>query len=494
MVKRSKQSEVSDIDLSDKITMKLHHKLFLTFVLIIASTFTGVSIYLDRSLNDKNMIQLRETIKKHTLASSLILSKQGTKTSSIEKMTRQLGQTLNLRVTVISSDGKVFADSEIDNTGLSKMDNHLVRPEIQAAIKNGEGWSQRFSATLKKDIMYYAVPSKFDGFNGFIRLAIPVEKVNLIAHNTEMFLWFSLLIAFIVSLLAALIAFNLISKPIRELAQKANQIAAGDFSTKLVVNKKDEVGELANSLNIMSENIRNTITELRKLEMIRKDFVANVSHELRTPISNIKGYAETLLDGAIDDTKHAKDFIKIIYEESDRLAYLINDILDLSKTESDTFKLSLKQNNLFEIVNESIKKLEKEASNKSISIKNELKRDMCAISDKGLLTQVFINLIHNAIKYSHDNSDIIVSSSTTNNFIKIEVKDFGIGIPEQDLSRIFERFYRVDKARSKDLGGTGLGLAIVKHTVQAHGGDVFVKSIEGQGSTFGFTIPYITSL
>jgi len=460
-------------------------------VLIIASTFIVVFIYLDKSLNEKNLAQLKETIKRQTLASSLILSKQSSKSSSIEEISHKLGTTLNLRVTIISSNGTVFGDSEIDPSDLSKMDNHLVRPEIQDAIKKGEGWSQRFSTTLKKNILYYAIPLDLNGFKGFIRLAIPIERVNLMAHNTEVFLWFSLAVAFIASLLVALIAFKLISKPIRELAQKANQIAAGDFSTKLVVNKKDEVGELANSLNIMSENIRSRMAELRKLEGIRKDFVANVSHELRTPISNIKGYAETLLDGAIDDTKHAKEFIKIIYGESDRLAYLINDILDLSKIESDAFKLNLKQNDLFEIVNDSIKRLEKDAGHKSISIKNKLDAASHALCDQGLLTQVFINLIHNAIKYSQDNSEITISSSVSNDLVRVEVKDTGIGIPEQDLPRIFERFYRVDKARSKDLGGTGLGLAIVKHIVQAHGGEVFVTSVEGKGSTFGFTLPIV---
>jgi two-component system phosphate regulon sensor histidine kinase PhoR len=231
------------------------------------------------------------------------------------------------------------------------------------------------------------------------------------------------------------------------------------------------------------------ITELRRLETIRTDFVANVSHELRTPVSNIRGYAETLLDGAIDDKKNAHDFTKIIYNESGRLASLINDILDLSKIESDTFKLNLGQHNLYEIVNKAINKLGKDAGNKNIVVDNVVNKELNFNVDESLLTQVLINLLHNAIKYSHENSKITVSSNIQQGLVTVDVEDQGIGIPERDLPRIFERFYRVDKARSKELGGTGLGLAIVKHIIQVHGGEVSVKSVEGQGSVFSFTIP-----
>jgi len=473
--------------------MKLHHKLFITFGLITAAALVFIFIYLDKNLNKTYMSQLKDNIKKQTQSTKTLLLREDLTRASIDDVVYKTGKDLALRVTVIDSKGVVVGDSELKHDDVLKLENHLARPEIIDTIKNGEGWSQRFSTTLKKDIIYYATTFNSKSFNGFIRFSIPVEKVGLAYYNIEETLFVSLFIVFIATLIVALVAFHLISKPIRSLVKQAQKIAAGDYSSKIPVTKKDEVGELARSLNSLSENISNRISEIlrnnAKFENIRKDFVANVSHELRTPIANIKGYAETLLDGAIDDEKHARDFIKIIHGESDRLASLINDILDLSKIESDTFKLNLKQNDLFEIVNTVVKLLEKDAKVKSISIHNKLKMGTSVVSDQGLLIQVFINLIHNAIKYSHSNTNITVTSSTSNNFIKIEVEDQGIGIPEQDLSRIFERFYRVDKARSKELGGTGLGLAIVKHIIQAHSGDVFVRSAEGKGSTFGFTIP-----
>ena len=235
----------------------------------------------------------------------------------------------------------------------------------------------------------------------------------------------------------------------------------------------------------------NDITETRKLELIRRDFVANVSHELRTPISNIKGYSETLIDGAINDKDHALDFISVINKEAVRLAELINDLLDLARIESGTFGLEREAVSPKELVDNVVSSLEKISLSKEIRIINDIGLDIENMSvDKNLITQVFFNLIHNAVKYTPKSSgDVRVSVMRVPGGLKFTVTDNGIGIPERDIERIFERFYMVDKARSRDLGGTGLGLAIVKHIVQLHGGEVFAKSTEGKGSEFSFTIP-----
>ncbi|MEA3305897.1 MAG: ATP-binding protein, partial [Candidatus Omnitrophota bacterium] len=232
------------------------------------------------------------------------------------------------------------------------------------------------------------------------------------------------------------------------------------------------------------------ITELRKLERIRRDFVANVSHELRTPISSIKGYTETLLEGALEDKGNAKDFLKIIYADSERLAKLIDDLLDLSKIESSKLKMSLKPWAIEPIIKRVVSGLNKQAKDKSITIKIDIPKDISNIlADEVRIAQVLLNLIDNAIKYTESKGSITVSANEQNKFIQVDVFDNGVGIPEKDLPRLFERFYRVDKARSRELGGTGLGLSIVKHIIQAHNGEVSVQSVLGQGSTFTFTIP-----
>lgn len=232
------------------------------------------------------------------------------------------------------------------------------------------------------------------------------------------------------------------------------------------------------------------ITGLRRLEKIRQDFVANVSHELRTPVTSIKGYAETLLEGALEDKENARDFLKIIYSDSDRLARLIDDLLDLSKIESGKLRMVLKPCALMPIVDRVIRGLERYAKDKSITIKSDIPKDIPnLLADESRIAQVLLNLIDNAIKYTENKGLITISAKKQDKFVRIDVSDVGVGIPEKDLPRIFERFYRVDKARSRELGGTGLGLSIVKHIVQAHNGEVFVKSLVAQGSTFSFIIP-----
>ncbi len=231
------------------------------------------------------------------------------------------------------------------------------------------------------------------------------------------------------------------------------------------------------------------ITELRRLEKVRQDFVANVSHELRTPIASIQGYAETLLDGAIDDKKNAKDFVKIIAEDSRRLARLIEDLLDLSKIESGKMKMVPEPLEIGPTVKRILKVLEKPVKNKSISAKADIPEDLPKVlADPERLSQVFMNLLDNAVKYTPEGGSVTVTACRDHDRIRVDVSDSGIGIPETDLPRIFERFYRVDKSRSQELGGTGLGLSIVKHIVQAHGGEVSVRSVLGQGSTFSFTL------
>jgi PAS domain S-box len=232
------------------------------------------------------------------------------------------------------------------------------------------------------------------------------------------------------------------------------------------------------------------ISELRRLENVRKDFVANVSHELRTPISSIKGFAETLIDGGLQDKKHAREFLEIIHADAERLAALINDILDLSKIESGRMNLLLRPCALAPVVDKVLNALQPQGGEKSLVITREIPSDLPLITaDEDKLAQILLNLIDNAVKYTPEQGRITVTASFAAPFVVIEVSDTGIGIPEEDLPRIFERFYRVHKDRSREMGGTGLGLSIVKHLVQAHRGDIVVESVLGKGSTFRFTIP-----
>ncbi|WP_096153014.1 MULTISPECIES: two-component system histidine kinase PnpS [Bacillus] len=228
------------------------------------------------------------------------------------------------------------------------------------------------------------------------------------------------------------------------------------------------------------------ITEIKKLEQMRKDFVANVSHELKTPITSIKGFSETLLDGAMNDKDTLEHFLSIILKESDRLQTLIQDLLDLSKMEKQGFPLNIQVLDIHELLEEVIVMLSGKAKNKEINL-NLVKKDSPPLfikADSARLKQIFINLVNNALAYTSINGTVSVKVTEDRENIVVEVSDTGIGISEEELPRIFERFYRVDKARSRNSGGTGLGLAIVKHLVEAHHGQVSVRSKVNEGTTF----------
>ena len=234
------------------------------------------------------------------------------------------------------------------------------------------------------------------------------------------------------------------------------------------------------------------ITELRRLEKVRQDFVANVSHELRTPVSTIRGYAETLLEGALEDKAHAREFLRIIYDDAGRLTKLINDLLDLSRIESGKMKLALEECSLEAVVDKVLTGMDKEARKNSVTLKKEVPPRLSKIRiDEAAIAQVLLNLVENAVKYNNAGGGVTIGARETPRSIEVSVSDTGIGIPQEDIPRIFERFYRVDKARSRDRGGTGLGLSIVKHIIQSHHGEVFVESRLDGGSTFRFTLPKV---
>ncbi|HLP76108.1 MAG TPA: ATP-binding protein, partial [Candidatus Paceibacterota bacterium] len=230
------------------------------------------------------------------------------------------------------------------------------------------------------------------------------------------------------------------------------------------------------------------LTRLKQLERNREEFVANVSHELRTPLSLIKGYTETLLDGAKDNPENTTKFLQTIQRNSERLQFLIEDLLTISELESGRLKMNRQTIQLRPLVDKVLEDFEAKARERNVTLTNEMP-EFSAFADSERLQQVLGNLISNAIKYGRANGHITVRGTKTNGIVELCVQDDGPGIPADALERVFERFYRVDKARSREQGGTGLGLSIVKHIVLCHGGKIWAKSELGKGAAFHFTLP-----
>ena len=233
------------------------------------------------------------------------------------------------------------------------------------------------------------------------------------------------------------------------------------------------------------------VTRLRKLENIRRDFVANVSHELKTPITAIKGFSETLRTGDVIDPVDAKRFLEIIDKNANRLESIVEDLLSLSKIEREEERkeIILEEGSIKEVVKSAMKLYQTKAKEKKIEMDLKCDEDIRAHINAPLLELAVGNLLDNAIKYSNSGSDVLSAAVQTEKEVIIQIQDHGIGIAREHLPRLFERFYRVDKARSRKMGGTGLGLALVKHIVQAHGGQVSVESTLGKGSTVTISLP-----
>lgn len=260
-----------------------------------------------------------------------------------------------------------------------------------------------------------------------------------------------------------------------------------DYPSSISVYGAPVIGTDGNWLGIVV--VVHDITELIRLEKIRKDFVANVSHELRTPVTSIKGFTETLLDGAINDKGVAEDFLQIIQKESNRLQLLIEDLLVLSGVEREGFTLTFNKVNINDVISDALQSVSRAVGLKNMNIILKLTPETIIEGDKDRLNQIMVNLLSNAIAYSQEEKTVNLSLEVEDNCIQITVQDEGVGIPAEELPRLFERFYRVDRARSRDSGGTGLGLAIVKHLVEAHHGSVHVQSELHVGSTFRVKLP-----
>src|SRR5579863_6505287 len=518
---------------------------------------------------------------------------------TLQTWMKQMGAS-GARVTVITAEGLVLADSESDP---QTMENHAGRPEIKQAMAEGTGRSIRHSATINRDLVYYAVRQPANTGKPYVlRFALPVENVNRVLWTFRRNLWLASLAILLIAGAVVIAVSQNFSNRIERLTAFSQRVAEGDFRPQPPDGSDDALGRLGQSLNqtaaqmdrtiqtlteernlssailgsmvegvlvvngaervvfanhsfaeilelgvppqagsglvevvrqtelieavrkvlggeprVESEIVTGTlrqhffaatvaavratetngavivlhdITDLRKLERVRRDFVANVSHEFRTPLTAIQGFAETLLAGAVNDPQNRDRFLGIIVEHSRRLARLTEDLLMLSKMDADRLELELRRAGVSQVIESCYETARHRAAEKELSLFLDAPpRLPDVLVDQRRLQEVLQNLLDNAIQYTLPGGKITLSAEAGNEEVIFTVSDTGIGIPQVDQPRIFERFYRVGAARSREAGGTGLGLAIAKHLVEVHNGRLWVESEVGVGSQFHFSVP-----
>lgn len=522
-----------------------------------------------------------------------------------EQLCESRGSRAGIRITVMLPSGKVLGDSDEDAT---QMDNHRGRPEVQKALQGEVGSRRRFSNTVRKNMMYVAVPVVEEGeLMGIVRTSVPLLSLRSALTTLQSKIAIFAALIFMVVAGVSLLLSRRIARPLERMQAGAKAFAAGDFDHHIHAEGAAEINSLSSTLNTMADELRdkisalerrnseqkavlasmregvialdaegcilainpaggdllnvhptevrgmyveeairhshiqdfihrtlaaeqdqpvekgielggqddtllqargtalkdsegndmgalvvlNDVTKLRKLERIRRDFVANVSHELKTPITAIKGFVETLREDGLEDREQAKKFLNIVAQQAKRLNAIIRDLMSLARIEQGEGGRSIdkEETRILPVIKSAVRDCSAQADEKDITVDVECSDDSTALIKAPLLEQAVTNLIDNAIKYSDSGSSVRVEIQELAHRVAIHVHDNGCGISTEHLPRIFERFYRTDKARSRKLGGTGLGLSIVKHVAQLHGGSVDVKSTVGKGSTFSIYLP-----
>jgi len=514
----------------------------------------------------------------------------------------KLGNASNSRVTLILNNGVVVGDSDVELESIANLDNHANRDEIKEALVSGKGWSSRYSDTIGKQLLYFAISDNNKIEPNIIRISVPYTYLDQVFASLNLSIFLIGIVAFVVCFIASTLIFNYTYKNLSELENAVSSLAQGPFKKKdkeiLPLDGLDEFSSVARSISQVSEALKNQvrliakqrnqfgsvlddlgegvivfndyaeityhndqalrilnlktdinnktlkelnikaignlydiaskkkksnkefeidlgngstrwvlasmnqsntakqyilvvhdITQLRKLDSMRRDFISNVSHELRTPVSVIMANSETLLSGALDNKTDAENFSKAILHNAERLSEMVSDLIDLSRIEYGELKLEFEKVNINQSILKALDAIKGLAAKKEISLNFDEYDDEFIRVDINAIDRILINLLDNAIKYSPKKSSVSITIEDKNSHIEINVTDSGKGIDDSDKVRIFGRFYRTAQARASDKTGSGLGLAIVKNLVHSLGGDVGVRNSNSGGSNFWFTVP-----
>jgi len=401
---------------------------------------------------------------------------------------RAMAEENRSRYTLIQKDGRVVADTQVGDT--AAMENHMEREEIKAALTGGSGYSIRRSETLGIQMIYTALLTH-DG-TYIIRLAAPYSAASEYLIMVVPAVLLSFAIAFLSSSMEAERFSQSITRPLQEISKE--MIRNEDDYTHFRFEKcpYEEINVIADTTTKMSRNVKEYLARLEKEKQIRQEFFSNASHELKTPLTSIRGYVELLESGVALNEEIAGDFLARIKKEAMRMTSLVEDILMISRLESGGGRAELVTIKVSELLEETIASVAPQAAENGIRIHKSCE-GFCIHADLRQMTEVFTNLLSNAVKYNRADGEVWAEVKKDGKDMIFSVRDTGVGIPKDSLDRIFERFYRVDKGRSRKQGGTGLGLSIVKHVVGFYQGTVTVESEMGEGSLFVVRMPVAES-
>lgn len=482
-------------------------------IFIVAFTITGfmLSYFLDGYITDERAELLESTSVKVNDVFSVFLGNVDPSNvlynRIVEKyltdMLNLFGNYTNSLIWIVDDSGYIFRsnidmpreiiDKYTDSTGYIKIPedkqfSKLVSEEATvSSIGDFNGFFKNSSFKEAGDL-WLTVGRSFkykhasgENFMVIIYLHTPVNELKQARYAVFKYFLLSAGAAVVIAFVLVYIFSLRLSKPLKQIKNAAGRIANGEFEKRLDINSKDEIGELAKTFNQMAVALQN-------IEEMRRGFIANVSHELRTPMTSIRGFIEGILDGTIPPENHQR-YLSIVRDETNRLNRLVNDLLDLAKMESGEVELKFTDFNINELIRKCVIKLETFLIEKELTVDADFEEDSIMVSaDMDAIDRVLYNLIHNAIKFTPEGGNIKLITRKQKGVVRVTVQDNGIGIDEDEIDLIWDRFYKTDKSRSRDKTGTGLGLAIVRNIINEHGQKIWIESKVGEGTAFTFTL------
>lgn len=464
--------------------MRIRTKISISHILLVILALALLTVLIGVRVESLFMNNLKKELRSRASGIAAVISAGSYKTSDFQLLSRSLADRFGTRITFIDKTGKVLADSEKDP---ADMGDHSDRPEFQAALGGEFGESVRSSASVGRRMLYVAAPAEqLAGRQVIVRVSLPTTQVDESVRDIGAIAILSFLAVGAVATVSSLWLTRTFTGPIGKMTDLARTLASGRFSERASVKSSDELGELSSSLNKMADSVE-------RLDAMRRDFIANVSHELKTPITGVKLLAETLIRAIEDDKEAAVRFAGRITTDMERLSRVVDDLLVLSSLEVSEPHREKRPVDLGEAAAEVVDSFQHLAAERGLDLSVFAGEQPVGVhGDIHLIRTLIENLVDNALKYTSEGS-VRVGVEPGEGVVVLTVKDTGYGIPEPELARIFERFYRVDKDRSRATGGTGLGLSIVKHIAENHDAKVSVESKLGEGSEFRVAFPLVDS-
>jgi signal transduction histidine kinase len=485
------------LNLLDRILYKwlfrsLANQLLITYLLVITIALAAVSFWALVAIRKESLTDLQNTLEVEAVNLGLEIDNDLDLDSPkarrrIQSAVERRATRLGVAIVVVDKDGRLLADSSEPGP----QDNLAKEQEINEALAGVISKTTRSDPESLKNWMYVACPVRSSGqTTGVIRVGVPLTEIER-RLKKDLFVFLEIILATgVVTVLISLWLARRVNRPVREMSALAKQISiSGDFSAFLPVRRQDEIGELCLSFNQM-------IGRLREQERVRQEFISNASHELKTPTMAIGSVVEALQAGAAEDPKLRHQFLGSLERLVDRQTSLIQDLLDISRLDSGSETGWQESVNISQVIGDAIEQIRPQADKKELAISSQItlestgSQDQVVAGNGSQLQRALVNILTNAVKYTNPGGSINISvKSAGSERIEMRIQDTGSGIDAADLPHIFDRFYRADKARTRETGGTGLGLAIVREIIARHHGTVEVESTVGRGSTFVIVLP-----